>query len=119
MTPFPNKKEDTLNQLKQKIEILQRWLKLVLSYKHVGDTRSAGLMAAVEILKDKETSEPYPFEDKIGWRIVLDVRGKGVFLRPLGDCIVIMPPLAISAENLTAMLSRIEESIIAVTEERP
>ncbi|MBF0320717.1 MAG: adenosylmethionine--8-amino-7-oxononanoate transaminase [Nitrospirae bacterium] len=110
-------KEGTLQQLKPKIEILHEWLKRILRYRHVGDTRGAGLMAAVEIVKNKETREPYPFEDKIGWRIVLDVRGKGVFLRPLGDCIVIMPPLAISPENLTAMLSRTEESIAGITEE--
>ncbi|MEO5359122.1 MAG: adenosylmethionine--8-amino-7-oxononanoate transaminase [Nitrospirota bacterium] len=109
-------KEDTLNHLMPKIEILDKWLKRLLRLKHVGDTRNAGFMAGVELVKNKETREAYPVEDKTGWRVVLDVRDKGVFLRPLGDCIVIMPPLSISEENLTAMLSRIEDSIAIVTE---
>jgi adenosylmethionine-8-amino-7-oxononanoate aminotransferase len=112
-------KEDTLNLLKPKIEILHRWLKRVLRHRHVGDTRGAGLMAGVELVKNKETREPYPAEDRTGWRVALDAREKGVFLRPLGDCIVIMPPLAISEENLTAMLNRIDESIVIVTGKNP
>lgn len=109
--------EDTLNQLRPKIEILAQWLKRILHIcGHVGDVRSAGFMAGVELVRDKKTREAYPADEKMGWRVVLDVREKGVFLRPLGDCIVIMPPLVISEDNLSAMLQRLEESIINVTE---
>ncbi|MBF0458457.1 MAG: adenosylmethionine--8-amino-7-oxononanoate transaminase [Nitrospirae bacterium] len=109
-------KEDILTRLRPKIERLDKWLRQILRHDHVGNTRSAGFMAGVELVKNKETREAYPIEDKTGWKVALDVRKKGVFLRPLGDCIVIMPPLTISEENLTAMLTRIEESICSVTE---
>ncbi|MBF0486980.1 MAG: adenosylmethionine--8-amino-7-oxononanoate transaminase [Nitrospirae bacterium] len=109
-------KEDTLNRLGPKIEILDMWLRTIRGRAHVGDTRNAGFMAGVELVKNKATREAYPVEDKTGWRVAFDVRARGVLLRPLGDCIVIMPPLAISEENLGAMLDRIGESIACVTE---
>ncbi|MBF0567665.1 MAG: adenosylmethionine--8-amino-7-oxononanoate transaminase [Nitrospirae bacterium] len=109
-------KEDTLNRLRPKIEILEKWLLAIRGRAHVGDTRSAGFMAGVELVKNKETREAYPIQDKTGWRVALDVRTRGVLLRPLGNCVVIMPPLAISEGNLRAMLHRIGESIACVTE---
>jgi adenosylmethionine-8-amino-7-oxononanoate aminotransferase len=78
----------------------------------VGDTRNAGLMAAVELVQDKETRTPFPYSDKMGWKVCLDVRRKGVFIRPLGNVLVLMPPLAISMDNLKTMLKHIEDSII-------
>jgi adenosylmethionine-8-amino-7-oxononanoate aminotransferase len=72
-------------------------------------------MGAVEVVRDKATKEEYPWEEKMGWQIVYRAREKGLFLRPLGNVIVIMPPLAISHENLARMLDIISESIREVT----
>ena len=68
-------------------------------------------MAAVELGKDKDTKTPFPYGEKAGWKVCLDVRKKGVFIRPLGNVLVLMPPLAISMENLQTMLAHIENSI--------
>ncbi|MCP4256445.1 MAG: aminotransferase class III-fold pyridoxal phosphate-dependent enzyme [Planctomycetes bacterium] len=73
-------------------------------------------MAGVELVKDKRTKAPYPYEEKMGWEVALDVRDKGVFIRPLGDVLVILPPLSISSENLATMLNLIEAQIVEVTE---
>ena len=108
-------KEETLRNLKPKIEILEGWLKEILELSHVGDARNKGLMAGVELVKGKDTKEPYAWEEKMGWKAAYHARGNGVFLRPLGNVIVIMPPLSISMENLTQMLKVIKEAIIAVT----
>ena len=78
---------------------------------YVGDTRNAGMMAAVELVKDKETKEPFPYGEKAGWKVCLNVREKGVFIRPLGNVLVLMPPLAIGIKDLETMLRHIEESI--------
>src|SRR4030066_1338984 len=61
-------KEKVSENLEAKIEILGVWLKEVLSFKHVGDTRSIGLMAGIELVKNKETKEPYEWPEKMGWR---------------------------------------------------
>ena len=110
-------KEQTLMNLRGKIEILEEWLKETLSLKHVGDVRNAGFMAGIELVKDKETKEPYDWGEKMGWRVAYSARDRGVFIRPLGNVIVLMPPLAISMRNLRQLLKVIRESIIAVTEQ--
>jgi adenosylmethionine-8-amino-7-oxononanoate aminotransferase len=108
-------KEETLRNFKPKIELLEGWLKEISELLHVGDARNKGLMAGVELVKDKKTKEPYAWEEKLGWKVAYHARDNGVFLRPLGNVIVIMPPLSISIENLKQMLKVIKDAIIAVT----
>jgi adenosylmethionine-8-amino-7-oxononanoate aminotransferase len=73
-------------------------------------------MAGVELMRDKETKQPYDWADKIGWRVAYHARENGVIIRPLGNVIVIMPPLGISPENLERLLEVIKFAIIAVTD---
>jgi adenosylmethionine-8-amino-7-oxononanoate aminotransferase len=108
-------KEQVLKELKGKIEILEAWLKDLLNLQHVGNVRNIGLMAGVELVRDKKTKEPYDWAEKIGWRVAYHARENGVFIRPLGNVIVIMPPLSISSENLKQLLKVIKDSIVAVT----
>jgi adenosylmethionine-8-amino-7-oxononanoate transaminase len=108
--------DNTLEGLGPKIEMLESFLKDVSNLDHVGDARSRGMMAGIELVKDKTTKEPYPWEEKRGWQVADYARGKGVFIRPLGNVVVIMPPLAIHAENLEQLLKVISEGIRKVTE---
>ncbi|MEK7267066.1 MAG: adenosylmethionine--8-amino-7-oxononanoate transaminase [Nitrospirota bacterium] len=108
-------KEETLKNLKPKIELLEGWLKEISELSHVGDARNKGLMAGVELVKGKNTKEPYAWEEKMGWKVAYHARDNGVFIRPLGNVVVIMPPLSISIENLKQMLKVIKDAIIAVT----
>jgi adenosylmethionine---8-amino-7-oxononanoate aminotransferase len=109
-------KEKVLEGLRKKIEILNEWLKENLNLRNVGDVRNAGLMAGVELVRDKNIKEPYDWEEKIGWRVAYHARKNGVFIRPLGNTIVIMPPLSISEQNLRQLLTVIKDSIIEITE---
>lgn len=107
--------EDTLARLAPKIQALERWLKEMASHPHVGDVRNAGFMAGVELVKDKKTKEPYALGEKMGWRVALGARERGVFIRPLGNVVVVMPPLAVSEENLARLLEVLKESIEEAT----
>jgi len=109
-------KEEVLKNLNEKIEILGAWLNEVLNLKHVGDVRNVGLMTGIELVRDKKTKEPYDWADKMGWRVAYHARDNGVFIRPLGNVIVIMPPLCISPDNLKGLLEIIRASIIGATE---
>lgn len=107
--------EKTLEKLRPKVQILEDWLREISGMDHVGDARNKGLMAAVELVMDKETKRPYPWEEKMGWRICHHVREKGILIRPLGNVVVIMPPLSISDDDLSYMLAKIKEAIAEVT----
>jgi adenosylmethionine-8-amino-7-oxononanoate aminotransferase len=72
-------------------------------------------MAGIELVRDKETKEPYDWEEKMGWQVALKAREKGLLIRPLGNVIVLMPPLSISLEELAWMLGVIKESVMEVT----
>jgi len=82
---------------------------------HVGEARNRGLMAGIELVKDKNTGEPYDWEEKMGWRVANYAKEKGLFIRPIGNIIIVMPPLSVSVEELEQMLDIIEEGIKAVT----
>ena len=62
---------------------------------HVGDVRQRGLMAGIELVEDRATKEPFPAAVRMGARVCRAARERGVLLRPLGDVVVVMPPLAI------------------------
>ena len=108
-------REDTLNSLQPRIRVLEEWLREVSGWAHVGDARNKGLMAGVELVRDKQTKEPYPWEEKMGWRVAYHARDNGVMIRPLGNVIVIMPPLSISTEELIRLLNVIGSAIREVT----
>ena len=109
-------KEKILEELKPKISMIESSLAEILNLEHAGDVRSKGLMAGIELVKDKSTKEPYPWEDKMGWRVCYYAREHGVLIRPLGNVLVIMPPLSVSPENLGQFLKVIKEGIRKVTD---
>ncbi len=90
-------------------------MKRLEQLEHVGSVRYTGLMGGVELVNDKKTKESYPFEKRIGYQVIMEARKAGVMLRPLGDVIVLMPPLAISLEELDVLFAATEEAIKKVT----
>jgi len=109
-------KEEILAGMKNKIRILELWLAEVSELGHVGEVRNAGMMAGVELVKDKESKQVYDWSEKMGWRVAYHARENGVLIRPLGNVIVLMPPLIISGQNLNKLLQVVKNAIIAVTE---
>ena len=111
-------KERILENLEPKINHLQTKLKAFESLKHVGDIRQCGLIAAIELVRDKTTKEPYPWEERVGIRVCIEARKQGLLIRPLGHIIVVMPPLIIKADELDKLLNIIYKSIQIVTNEK-
>ncbi len=112
------KKEKTLLKLKPKIKFLADRLKNFWKLDHVGDIRQVGLMAGIELVRNRETKEPYDWKEKIGIRVTERAREKGVIIRPLGNVIVLMPPLAMSFAELQSLIKAVYESIKEVTNSR-
>lgn len=108
-------KEETLKNTKPKISFLADALKDIAALPQVGDVRNKGLIAGIELVKDKDTREPFPWEEKMGWKVAYNARKEGVLIRPLGNVVVIMPPLGIGTQNLSRLMEVIKSSIIAAT----
>lgn len=74
-------------------------------HRFVGDVRVKGLMGGVEIVKDRGTKESFPSQKRIGWRVCMKVRERGVIMRPLGDVLVFLPPLSSTEEEIEHFIS--------------
>lgn len=94
---------------------LQRLLEPLSRQQHVGDIRQKGLMAGIELVRDKETKEPYHWNERIGVRVCQLAREKGLLTRPLGNVIVLIPPLVSTTEELTDMVGILSDSILEAT----
>lgn len=108
-------KDKTLERLQGKITFLEERLRPFRELPHVGDVRQKGFMVGIELVKNKETKEPHSLEDKIGIKVILKARERGLIIRPLGNVIVLMPPLSVSLEELGKMVEVIKWAIEDVT----
>jgi adenosylmethionine-8-amino-7-oxononanoate aminotransferase len=108
--------EHTLTKLESKIILLSRLMKPLLRLPHVGDIRQQGFMVGIELVDDPVTREPYPLEARIGQRVAKEARTRGLLLRPLGDIIVLMPPLSVTREALIRMVNILSRSIVTATQ---
>jgi adenosylmethionine-8-amino-7-oxononanoate aminotransferase len=90
--------ERTLECLEGKIALLGRWLKeLVAPLPAVAAIRRRGFMVGIEL-------RGYPPAARMGHQVTLAARRRGAIVRPLGDVVVLMPPLAIAEEELRRLV---------------
>jgi adenosylmethionine-8-amino-7-oxononanoate aminotransferase len=87
-----------------------------LSLAHVSDVRQWGYMVGIELVEDKAGRKSYAPERRIGHEVILEARKKGVLIRPLGDVIILTPPLSIMDDELKLLVNVTYDSIRAVTE---
>jgi len=100
--------------MSQKIVFLTSLLAEIKELKYVGDVRQCGFMTGIELIKDKKKQKAFPLTDKMGMKVCRYAREKGVILRPLGNVIVLMPPLSISRKDLKFLIKVVKQSIIKI-----
>jgi adenosylmethionine-8-amino-7-oxononanoate aminotransferase len=103
--------EQTLAALPPKIARLREHLDRIARLPHVGHVRQRGLIAAVELVEDEAAKRPYPWSEQRGIRVCRHALTEGVWLRPLGNVVVIMPPLSIGLEQLDRIAVAVENGI--------
>ena len=100
-----------IESLPAKIDLITDYLKKISLLDYVGDVRQCGLMAGIEIVKDKKSKESFAYEKLIGAKICAVMRPKGAMLRPLSDVIVLTPPVAIDLPLLRQLLDIVYDTI--------
>ncbi len=100
------KQEQTLDKLQPKIKQLQAGLIAIAQLKGVAEVRQEGFMVGIEL----RGGDPAL---RMGARVCEAAIAKGVFLRPLGDVIVLMPPLSLSKKELELLLETTKACIIS------
>jgi adenosylmethionine-8-amino-7-oxononanoate aminotransferase len=84
------------------------------SLPHGGDVRHIGMIGAIELFQDVAAKKPFPLTDKIGIKVCMEMRERGVLTRPIGNTIVLMPPYCISHEQMDRVLRVLAESVQSV-----
>ena len=109
-------REDLVARAKTMGELLGKRLERIAEHPNVAEVRGLGLMRALEIVRDRNTLERFPAEERITRRIVAAGLRKGAFFYPAGsgpaqDVIMLGPPFIITEDDVDLMLTVLEESI--------
>ena len=103
------REERTLERLQGKMRQLAELLEPVAAHSSVKEVRRCGFMVGIELVE-------HPLPVRIGQRVTLEARRRGAIVRPLGDVVVLMPPLSISADDLRRLVEITADAIDAATE---
>jgi 4-aminobutyrate--pyruvate transaminase len=99
-------------------ERLQRGLRrLAADSPIVGEARGVGLMGALELVRDRATRAPFDASRSAGTVLARRVLEQDLIVRPLGDAVVMAPPLIITAAEVDELLRRLGEGLRAATPE--
>ena len=104
--------ENILEKNVEKSKLINKLLnEAFLSHPNIGEIRQLGMISAIEIVKDREKKEHFPWEERIGFKIYKEAIKEGCLLRPLGDVIYFMPPYVIEEDEIEFLVNVAEKSI--------
>lgn len=109
------KDEKIIESLAPKMALLESQRNRFEALSHVGEFRRCGMVAAVEMVVDKERKSPYPWQERRGYEVYQKALDLGALLRPLGNVIYFMPPLTIDEATLRQLLDIAYHTISVVT----
>ena len=92
--------DDVINANQKLIQRLQQATAHFRDHPQVADVRQTGMILAIEMVQDKATRAPYPWQERRGLRVYRHALEKGALLRPLGSVVYFMPPYVITEEQI-------------------
>jgi putrescine---pyruvate transaminase len=110
-------REDLIGEVRRKAPYFKRRLESLTALPIVGEVRAVGLMAAVELVRDKAAREPFPGDAKVASRVRAAALRRGVIVRPGADLIVLCPPLIVTREQIDVIVRVLGEAIAEVAHE--
>lgn len=88
-----------------------------VDHPHVGEVRQTGMIVAIELVADKKSRTPYPWQERRGLRVYRHALDQGVMLRPLGNVIYFMPPYVINEDEIAWMAEVAWQGVQKATED--
>jgi adenosylmethionine-8-amino-7-oxononanoate aminotransferase len=92
--------EPVLERNRELAAHLARQLAPLAAHTHVADVRQTGMIAAIELVQDKSSREPFPADERRGLRVYRYALEQGVLLRPLGNVVYFMPPYVVTPDEI-------------------
>ncbi|MFI5380312.1 MAG: adenosylmethionine--8-amino-7-oxononanoate transaminase [Tepidisphaerales bacterium] len=109
------RKHRLVERVQRNAEELARLLAPLRELPCVGDIRQKGLMAGIELVADKAMRRPFDPARRLGHQVCMNLRAQGIILRPLGDTIVLMPPLAMELDDMQSIVIALKQELAAIT----
>jgi adenosylmethionine-8-amino-7-oxononanoate aminotransferase len=109
------KEDDVINGNRSLSEHLGARVRELQDHPHVAEVRQTGMIAAVELVRDKKSREPYDWRERRGLRIYRHALERGVLLRPIGNVVYFMPPYVITPEEIDHVVTVAREGIELAT----
>jgi len=104
-------KNNVLDNVRDNAARLARRLTELRSHPHVGDIRQKGIMVGIELVLNRQRQTAFPAEARMGHRVALAARRRGVVIRPLGDVVVLMPAPAMPGPLVERLCTKAFEAI--------
>ncbi len=108
------KTERTLNKVQRRTSKFSAFLKTLANDPWVGDIRQCGYMVGIELVQNQQTKAPFSVIDRIGHQVTLTARTLGLLIRPIGNIMILMPPLSATVQELKQMVDIIKVAISVV-----
>jgi len=96
--------DDVINNNRELAEYMARATEPLRDHPNVAEVRQTGMILAIELVRDKRTREPFPWQERRGLRVYREALKHGVVLRPLGNVVYFMPPYVISHDEIDLMV---------------
>ncbi len=106
--PVIERNRETAKRMGEAVEHLRE-------HPHVGEIRQTGMILAIEMVREKDSKTPYPWQERRGLRAYRHALSRGALLRPLGNVIYFMPPYVIEPAEIQALARIAEEGIQLAT----
>jgi len=108
-------REDVINKNRQLAGLMAAAVSELKDHPHVAEVRQTGMILAIEMIKDRASREPFPWQERRGLRVYQHSLQQGVLLRPLGNVVYFMPPYVINPEEIRLMAKTAIEGIHLAT----
>jgi adenosylmethionine-8-amino-7-oxononanoate aminotransferase len=94
---------------------MQRATAALADHPHVAEVRQAGMILAIEMVRDKASREAYDFRERRGLTVYRHALERGALLRPVGNVVYFMPPYVVTPEEIDLLADIARSGIEAAT----
>ena len=103
-----------IGQIRETAKVFEESRDRIESQEMVGDVRHSGMLMGIELVSDRESKTPVTASGSLNRILFEAARKNGIYLRTLGNIVLLVPPLAISEEELADLIDRTVRTIESV-----
>ena len=100
-----------IEKIQKTSKIFEKYHSEIFELKYVGDVRHKGMLMGIELVKEKKKKTPFTTKKSINKIIFNAGKKHGIYLRTLGNIVMLVPPLAISQRELNLLIQRTIKTI--------